>query len=133
MQDYLYVYLCVSRGSSNKSFGFVASTIAALFEHGPSSVPSASCNRNSSSSLLSTQPLFARNLFSSAAWICAHMCIMDKGNDAFFVPFILGRRGAKGRTHTPPTLHSDDLACTQTQMSQGGDLFEEPSDKYRWL
>lgn len=28
-------------------------------------------------------------------------------------------------TH-PFALHSSDLTCTQTQMSEGGDLFEDP-------
>lgn len=27
--------------------------------------------------------------------------------------------------HTPHTPHSNDLTCTYTQMSQGGDLFED--------
>lgn len=69
------VSVCFGRGSSNKSAGFVASTVAALFERGPGSVPSASCNRNSSSSLLSTQLVFAKNLFSSTVWMCVHVCV----------------------------------------------------------
>lgn len=80
------MFVCVGRGSSNKSAGFVASTVAALFERGPGSVPSASCNRNSSSSLLSTQLVFARNLFSSAVWMCARLCTLNRESDAFFSP-----------------------------------------------
>lgn len=80
----LCVFVCVGRGSSNKSAGFVAST-AALFEHRPDSVPSASCNRNSSSSLLSTQLVFARNLFSGAVWMCARLCMQNKDSDAFLL------------------------------------------------
>lgn len=72
------VCLCVGRGSSNKSDGFVGSTVAALFERRPSSVPSASRDRNSSSSLLSTQLVFARNLFSRAVWMCAGLCMLNK-------------------------------------------------------
>lgn len=41
----------------------------------------------------------------------------------FFV--ILGRRGAYDTQHTPLALHNYDLTCTQTQMSWGGDLFED--------
>lgn len=59
--------MCVGSGGSNKSAGFVASTVAALFERGPGSVASASRDRNGSSSRLSTPPVFARNLFSSVA------------------------------------------------------------------
>lgn len=79
------VFVCVGRGSSNKSAGFVALTVAALFERGPGSVPSASCDRNSSSSLLSTQLVFARNLFSSAVWMCARLCTLNRESDAFFL------------------------------------------------
>ncbi len=109
----VYVFVCVGRGSSNKSAGFVASTVAALFERGPGSVPSASCNRNSSSSLLSTQLVFARNLFSSAVWMCARLCTLNKESDAFFF-FILGRRETNDTQHTPLALHCSDLTCTQT-------------------
>lgn len=94
------VFVCVGRGSSNKSAGFVASTVAALFERRPGSVPSASCNRNSSSSLLSTQLVFARNLL-AALFGCVHvLCTLNKESDAFFF-FILGRREANDTQHTP--------------------------------
>lgn len=95
------VCVCVGRGSSNKSAGFVASTVAALFELGPGSVPSASCNRNSSSSLLSTQLVFARNLFSSTVWMCARLCMLNKESDALFSPFILGRSEVNDTPYTP--------------------------------
>lgn len=117
------VCLCVGRGSSNKSDGFVGSTVAALFERRPSSVPSASRDRNSSSSLLSTQLVFARNLFSRAVWMCAGLCMLNKEWCIFF--FILGRRAANDTTRTHTHTHSNDLTCTYTQMSQGGDLFED--------
>lgn len=58
--------MCVGRGSSNKSACFVALTVAALFESWPTCVPWAGCDRSSGSSLLSTQPVFAKNLFSSS-------------------------------------------------------------------
>lgn len=106
------VFVCFGRGSSNKSAGFVASTVAALFERRPGSVPSASCNRNSSSSLLSTQLVFAKNLFSSTVWMCARLCTLNKESDAFFFSFILGKRGANDTEHTPLALNSNDLTCT---------------------
>ena len=39
--------------------------------------------------------------------------------------FILSRREAHDTQHTPLALQNDDLTCTLTQMSQGGDLFED--------
>lgn len=113
------VCLCVGRGSSNKSDGFVGSTVAALFERRPSSVPSASRDRNSSSSLLSTQLVFARNLFSRAVWMCAGLCMLNKEWCIFF--FILGRRAANDtthtRTHTAMTWHAHTHKCHRVGIS----------------
>jgi len=61
------------------------STVAALFERGPRSVPSASCNKNGSSSLLSTQLVFAKNLLSGNVWMCARLYVLNKESDAFFL------------------------------------------------
>lgn len=86
------VFVCFGWGSSNKSAGFVASTVAALFERRPGSVPSASCNRNSSSSLLSTQLVFAKNLFSSAVWKCVRVCVRRIKRVMLFFPPLYSRR-----------------------------------------
>lgn len=118
------VFVCVGRGSSNKSAGFVASTVAALFERGPGSVPSASCDRNSSSSLLSTQLVFARNLFSSAVWMCARLCTLNKRERCIFFPLFL--EGEKLMTHnTRPsafTLQWPDM-CVETDVTGWGSLW----------
>lgn len=102
------VFVCVGRGSSNKSAaGFVAPTVAALFLNaGPLSVPSASCNRIGSSSLLSTQLVFARNLFSGAVWMCARLCTLNRESDAYFSPFIRGRKEANDTAHTHTQKHT---------------------------
>lgn len=82
-------------------------TVAALFERRPLSVPSASCNRIGSSALLSTQLVFARNLFSAAVWMCARLCTLNRESDACPPPPpFYSRKGkaANDTPHTPLTL-----------------------------
>lgn len=43
----------------------------------------------------------------------------------FFPLLILGWRAANDTQYTPLALNTNDLTCTYTQMSWGGDLFED--------
>lgn len=65
-------------------------------------------------------------IYLAALFGCVRVCVHWIGRVMhFFPPFILGRREANDTQHTPLALNSNDLTCTYTQMSRGGDLFED--------
>lgn len=63
--------------------------------------------------------------------MCVRLCALNRESDArFSFLFFLGGgslfwdREELMTQHTPLALHTGDLTCTYTQMSRGGDLFE---------
>lgn len=88
------VFVCVGRGNSNKSAGFVASTVAALFNVGW-----ALCLRQAATGTaahLSCQhSLCSPGIYLAVLFGCVHVCVhwIERAL-RFFPPFILGRREA---------------------------------------
>lgn len=63
--------------------------------------------------------------------MCVLLCALNRECDGFFFLLILGWRATNDTQHTPLALNTNDLTCTYTQMSWGGDLFKDTQTTLR--
>lgn len=56
--------------------------------------------------------------------MCVRRCTFNRESDARFFFSLFWDREKLMTQHTPLALHTGDPTCTYTQMSRGGDLFE---------